>query len=109
MLSSAAGKTDYTKPTPTDEDDIIRELAEYLESQYSADELHTAKARYVEEVWPEVYINSETKKPYKPHNEEERLICYSEILGIPLVHGLCHLRLWGWVSCSQSYQLHYLA
>jgi len=88
MLSSAAGKTDYTKPPPTDEDAIIRELAEYLESEYSADELLTAKARYVEEVWPKEYVNSETRKVYKPHNPEEEAVCFSDApLNIAVLGG----------------------
>ena len=42
------GKTDYTKLSPLDEDALALELAEFFESNFPADELHTATAMYVE-------------------------------------------------------------
>ncbi len=87
-MSTLDGKTDYTKLSPEDEDALIQELGNYMLEEWSPDTIQTAKARYVEEVWPETYINSETRKPYKPHNEEERLLCYSDTpLNIAAIGG----------------------
>ena len=47
-MSIVTGKADYTKYPPTEEDDIIRELGDWVISQASADELQTYKARYME-------------------------------------------------------------
>ena len=77
-INDAVGKADYTKLTPLDEDALALELAEYFESQFSPDELLTAKARYIEDGWPEEYINSDTGKVYKPHNATEKIVCYSD-------------------------------
>jgi len=87
-INEAIGKTDYTKLAPVDEDALALELAEYFESQFSPDELLTAKARYIEDEWPKEYRNSETGKVYKPHKQEEADVCFSDVpLNIAVLGG----------------------
>jgi len=61
-----------------DEDEIARELAEYIQSQFTPDEIQVARSRFVEPRWPTVYRNSETGKVYKPHNPQEEKVCFSD-------------------------------
>ena len=87
-INEVIGKTDYTKLSPLDEDALALELAEFFESQFSADELLTAKSRYIEDEWPKVYINSETSRVYKPHKQEEADVCFSDTpLNIAVLGG----------------------
>ena len=83
------GKDDYTKSTPdVDEEALIAELAEYLQSEYSPDEIEAAKSRYVEAVWPTKYVNSETLREYKPHKPAELTVLQSDTpLNVAILGG----------------------
>jgi len=75
-------------PSESEEDAIARELAEYLQSQYTADEIQVARSQFEGSTWPTEYRNAETGRLYKPHRQEEADIVFSDTpLNIAVLGG----------------------
>ena len=73
--------THYTLPAP-----VARSypgldfdaLVEHFKSIMTPEQLEEAERRFVQGKWPSYYVNSETGRRYRPHNELEAAIVYQD-------------------------------